>query len=118
MNPDREGIAKVAVGITPSGTANAMTHALHRHPSRSRVSLVGRAALAVAKGLTCNVDVIHCHSLAEDANGAEKDVYALSCFGWGISGRAAAHQAACLGSKRRLSSHFPAFAVLEQAPLH
>lgn len=86
MNPDQEGMRRIPVGITPSGTANAMANTIHRHPSKSSVSLVGRAALAVAKGLTCKVDVIKVERETDDE---EKLVYALSCFGWGLAGAVA-----------------------------
>lgn len=51
---------KVPVGITPCGTANAMAQALHTHPVRTQISVVGRATLAVAKGKDRRVDVIKC----------------------------------------------------------
>eukprot|EP00730_Choanoeca_flexa_P007789 TRINITY_DN12393_c0_g1_i4.p1 TRINITY_DN12393_c0_g1~~TRINITY_DN12393_c0_g1_i4.p1 ORF type:complete len:476 (+),score=119.90 TRINITY_DN12393_c0_g1_i4:888-2315(+) len=86
MNPDQDGIRRIPVGIAPSGTANAMANTIHRHPSKTPVSLVGRAALAVAKGLTCKVDVIRVERETVDD---EKLVYALSCFGWGIAGAVA-----------------------------
>jgi len=89
MNADQEGMRKIPVGITPSGTANAMANTIHRHPSKTSVSLVGRAALAVAKGLTCKVDVIRVERDTKDTEDDEKLVYALSCFGWGLAGAVA-----------------------------
>lgn len=56
QHPDQEGIHKIPVGITPSGTANAMAHALHRHDVRGRVWRVasgGRGVfLVVAAAVT------------------------------------------------------------------
>jgi hypothetical protein len=34
LHPDQERIKEVGIAITPSGTANAMAHALHTHPVR------------------------------------------------------------------------------------
>lgn len=53
-----------------------------RPQSKTAVSVVGRAALAVAKGFTRPVDVIHVKSEAEE-------VFALSVFGWGLAGAVA-----------------------------
>lgn len=81
LNPN-EKMREVPVGITPSGTANAMAHELHRHPSITQVSIVGRAAIAVAKGHTRRVDVL-------EVNGEKEKIYALSVFGWGLAGAVA-----------------------------
>jgi hypothetical protein len=37
-----------------------MAQALHTHPVRTKIAVVGRATLAVAKGQSRKVDVIHC----------------------------------------------------------
>jgi hypothetical protein len=50
--------------------------------NKSAVSVIGRAALAVAKGFTRKVDVIHVQSATEE-------VFALSVFGWGLAGAVA-----------------------------
>ena len=81
LNPN-EKMREIPVGITPSGTANAMAHELHRHPSKTQVSIVGRAALAVAKGHTRRVDVL-------EVKGEQETIYALSVFGWGLAGAVA-----------------------------
>lgn len=52
--------ANVPVGITPCGTANAMAWELHTHEVRTKLAVVGRATLAVAKGKSRKVDVIKC----------------------------------------------------------
>ena len=61
QHPDQTTIhARVPVGITPCGTANAMAWELHTHPVRTKIAVVGRATLAVAKGKSRKVDVIKC----------------------------------------------------------
>ncbi|EDQ88820.1 uncharacterized protein MONBRDRAFT_32642 [Monosiga brevicollis MX1] len=85
---NQKAIRKVPIGIVPSGTANAMATALHKRESKSQVALVGYSALAVAKGLTTNVDVISFERLDMDTE-EERKVFALSCFGWGIAGAVA-----------------------------
>lgn len=82
LHPNQERMRLVPIGICPSGTANAMAHALHTHPSKTHVSLVGRAALAVAKGKKRQVDVFNVISEKEK-------IFALSCFGWGLAGAVA-----------------------------
>lgn len=83
-HPDHENLSRVPVGIIPSGTANAMARELHTHQNQSHVSLVGRAALAAAVGQTRSVDVI---KVAYQHT--QEDIYALSVFGWGLSGSVA-----------------------------
>lgn len=85
---------KIHVGITPCGTANAMANALHTHPNRSQISIIGRATLAVAKGQSRNVDVIKCVQENEQSSEELKgsipvETYALSCVGWGMAGAVA-----------------------------
>lgn len=75
----------IPLGLVPSGTANAMAHELHAHDSKSHTALVGRAALAAARGRTRPVDVI-ATSLSDDPM---DNVYALSVFGWGLAGTVA-----------------------------
>jgi diacylglycerol kinase family enzyme len=97
MNPNLETLKdKVAIGICPCGTANAMANALHTHENTSQISIVGRAALATCKGGTRKVDVIKCIQQpcptstdpALQGPGAA-EIYGLSCFGWGMAGAVA-----------------------------
>lgn len=87
---------KVPIGICPCGTANAMANALHTHEDTSQISVVGRAALATCKGQHTKVDVIKCvqqpikDSSDESLQGPDPiEIYALSCFGWGMAGAVA-----------------------------
>lgn len=82
--PDHATI-NVTLGLVPSGTANAMAHELHAHPSKSHAALVGRAALAAARNHTRRVDVIS----AAINDKPEDNTYALSVFGWGLAGTVA-----------------------------
>jgi diacylglycerol kinase family enzyme len=79
MTRTDNGYEKIAIGIVPSGTANAMANELDRYKSKSHVQLTTRAALGVASGNTRLVDVVEC--VLEDSK-----VYGLSCIGWGLAG--------------------------------
>lgn len=97
QNPDFAKLDEgVPIGICPCGTANAMANALHTHENTSQISIVGRAALAACKGGTRRMDVIRCvqqpdeSSRDENLQGPEPaEIYALSCFGWGMAGAVA-----------------------------
>eukprot|EP00050_Salpingoeca_kvevrii_P021000 m.105082 g.105082 ORF g.105082 m.105082 type:complete len:627 (-) comp9130_c0_seq2:2306-4186(-) len=80
LRPDGGG--GIPVGIVPSGTANAMAHDLHPDDSHTTVNVVGRAALAAARGSTRAVDVLKIENEVQD-------IYALSMFGWGLAGAVA-----------------------------
>ena len=64
-------------------TANAMANALHTHPNKSQLSIIGRATLAVAKGNPRKVDVIKCVQQpdkdSEELNTGEPRTTACAC---------------------------------------
>ena len=60
-----------------------MANALHTHPNKSQLSIIGRATLAVAKGNPRKVDVIKCVQQpdkdSEELNTGEPRTTACAC---------------------------------------
>jgi len=78
--PDREAVEQFPIGFIPIGTAGIMGSALHTHPDITATSKIGRAVLAVAQQKTRKIDVM------EITNSKGQQIFATSCFGWGILG--------------------------------